>query len=162
LSFFDGIEDRMDKRAEEQEEARNATKWEPQPGELLQGILLRADYPITNYGRAISLVIRNVGKEASGGIEPGESGQLWCGTMLHSLVTDFTIGEDGQAVGCPKIGKAIAIRFEGERENKDGSATYKAFTLMREEPDPEFWTNLLSVRSPLREAEDDEPEGGFF
>lgn len=166
MSFFDDIESRMDKQAEADEEARSAEKWEPKAGELLQGVLLSADYPITNYGRAVVLVVRNVGKETSGGVEPGKSAKVWCGTMLHSLVTDFTLNEAGVPSGCPRIGKAVAIRFEGERENKDGSNTYKAYTFMREEADPEFWRNLLDLRSPAEPAVGDqareEPEGGFF
>lgn len=163
MSFFDDIESRMDEKSAAQEEAMNAEQWDPAPGDLLQGVLLRADYPPTQHGRAVVLIIRNVGKEASGGIEVGKSTKVWCGTVLHRLVTDFEMDEDGQPMGCPKIGTAIAIRYDGEREAKDSNRTYKAYTFMREEADREYWKNLLKIGTILpvpNQAE--EPEGGFF
>jgi hypothetical protein len=160
MSFFDGIEDAMDKKAEELEEQRSAEKWDPEPGEVLQGILLRADTPITQYGESLVLTVRNVGKK-SGGVAKNKTAAVWAGTVLRGLLEDFEAGQ-------PKVGKALAIRYEGMKDTKDGSNQYKSFTLMVEEQDHAYWQKVLysgpqmDVREAVKQRQDDEPEGGWF
>ena len=163
MSFFDGIEEALDTKAAEEEELMSAEKWEPEEGEVLQGILLKANTPNTDFGRGLVLTVRNVGKTASGGVEPNKSAAVWAGTVLRRLLEDPDTGQ-------PKVGKALVIRYEGMKEPKKGGNPFKMFTLIVEEQDPDYWDRLVHTvsgpealaRHQGQQSDETEPEGGWF
>jgi hypothetical protein len=131
-SFFDDVETKLDEKAEEDSQALSGTVWNPDPGEMLQGALTRAEVVKAAGRRSIVLNVKNVGKEDSGGIAPGETATIWGSrTVLKSAL----LREQ------PALGKRLAIRFDGTQESQSGNEFFM-YTVLCEEADPALWTKL--------------------
>lgn len=151
--FFENLEDELEEQAAAEEEESSAEVVDMVEGQTLKGIFLKATTPVTQYGQALLLIIKD--------IERDETVKLWCPTMLRSRIED---PEGGQ----PKPGKGIGIRYDGLRDTRDGSNQYKSFTLTVEESDPAYWNSIINPgwkgeqtgRGEVVKTE--EPEGGWF
>jgi len=152
VGFFDGIDDALDEQHKTDQEAFDAPKFDPEPGDNLQGVLLKAE-PFTKgkFGATVLLSFRNVGEEAVGGVEAGESGVLFCPTVLRRKLIE----------SAPAIGTPFALRFEGKVTPEKGGNPYKDWTLLTSyqktgdasEVDQPLWNNIQSKMG------DDEPRG---
>jgi hypothetical protein len=129
--FFDDVETKLDQKADEDSQALSGTVWNPAPGEMLKGVLTRAEVAKTQHGRSLVLNVKNVGDE-TGGIAAGETATIWGSrTVLKSAL----LREQ------PALGKALAIRFDGTQESQSGNEFFM-YTVLCEEADPALWTKL--------------------
>jgi hypothetical protein len=145
-SFFDDVETKLDEKAEEDSQALSGTVWDPAPGEMLKGVLTRAEVVKAAGRRSIVLNVKNVGDD-SGGIGTGETATIWGSrTVLKSAL----LREQ------PALGKALAIRFDGSQESKSGNEFFM-YTVLCEEADPALWTKL-EAELEKRGFDDDDSE----
>ena len=133
-SFFDDIDSTVDAKAKADAEARDSDKFDPSPGDMLRGVLLKAERPTTQFGKGLVVTFRNVGEEAVGGIEPGNSGYMFASTVLERMLQE-------QA---PRIGSGIAIRYEGKVTPDSGGNPYKDWTVVSETSDRGLWVGLYA------------------
>jgi hypothetical protein len=148
-SFFDDVESKMDEKAEEDSQALSGTVWDPAPGEMLKGVLTRAEVAKTQHGRSLVLNVKNVG-DATGGIESGETATIWGSrTVLKSAL----LREQ------PALGKALAIRFDGSQESQSGNEFFM-YTILCEESDPALWDKLEADLEKRGFDDDDGKSGG--
>lgn len=119
-------------RAQDQEE-RDTTKWSPEPGDRLNGIVLAGDYLTTRFGPTVRMIVRNIGTEESGGVEPDKSALVWLGAVgLQRAIRKQQ----------PKIGTEIIIQFEGKEEQDSGNEM-NIYTVVSEESDPDHWEKVF-------------------
>lgn len=123
MGFFDGADETLAQQAEQ--DAQSDNKYEPDPGDVLHGVLLKAEaYTKDTHGYEPTLVItvRNVGETKVGGIAPGESGYLFTPTVLRRKVLEAE----------PAIGTAFILEFKGKVTPDKGGNPYKDYTLVTE------------------------------
>lgn len=118
--FFDGIDDAIADQKARDEEASDSTKFEPKAGEILQGVLLKADVASGKYDPNVVITFRNVGSKTVGGLEPGASGYMFTPTVLRRKIIE----------AAPKIGTPFALEFHGLVAPEGGGNSYKDFTLV--------------------------------
>ena len=149
-SFFDGIDDRMDAKSEEEEAARNSDDWNPEAGDQLNCILLKVNVRKTKFGPAAVLIVRNVGPE-SGGIENEGTCTVWCSrtTLIGGLISE-----------APKIGSGLAIRFDGQASTQDGTGKYYAYTVVGEDVDRRLWDDIEQHLDTSRRRKKQEKSSG--
>ena len=129
--FFDSLDEKMDEKAEDDAAALSGSVWNPEPGEMLEGVLTRAEVAKTQHGRSLVLNVKNVGDE-TGGIGAGETATIWGSrTVLKSSL----LREQ------PALGKALAVRFDGSQESQAGNQFF-IYTVLCEESDPALWAKL--------------------
>ena len=161
--FFDGIDDAIGKQHESDVEAADAPKFDPEAGEQLNAVLLKAE-PFTKgqWGPTVIITFRNVGDEAVGGIEAGESGVLFTPTVLRRKILEAQ----------PAIGTPFALRFEGTVTPEKGGNAYKDWTLLTSymksgdpaDVDHELWNGIaavVNVAPPARTATVSDDEWKF-
>ena len=130
--FFDDLETKMDSKADEDSQALSGEQWDPAEGEMLKGVLTRAEVVKASGRRSIVLNVINRGDD-SGGIAPGGTATIWGSrTVLKSAL----LREQ------PAIGKALAIRFDGSQESQTGGNAFFMYTVLCEEADPVLWGKL--------------------
>lgn len=131
---FDDVDGMLAAKKRANEEARDSDTWDPEPGEKIVGVLLKAEIVKTRNGPAPVLVIRNLG-EPSGGIASDKSGTVWASrTVLW--------GELEREM--PAIGKRVAIQFDGKKEPTQGGNAYFSYTVIAEESDHDLWDGLVA------------------
>jgi hypothetical protein len=146
-SFFDDVESKMDQKADEDSQALSGTVWDPAEGEMLKGVLTRAEVAKTQHGRSLVLNVKNVGED-TGGIAAGETATIWGSrTVLKSAL----LREQ------PALGKPLAIRFDGSQESQSGNEFFM-YTVLCEEADPALWTKLEADLE--KRGFDDDSDGG--
>ena len=130
MSFFDEAD--IEAQAKVDADTADSDSFELVEGEVLKGIVLSAKTTTTRYGLALVLIVRNVGDKPAGGIEAGESGTLWCSTVLERKMLE----------AAPKKGTGIILRYEGKVTPKKGGNPYKSYTLLAEESAPEAYATF--------------------
>lgn len=120
--FFDDIGTDLDDKKATDEEAFDAPKFDPNKGDELHGVFLKAE-AFTNdsmgYAPTVLITFRNVGEKEIGGVEAGASGVLFCPTVLRRKLFEST----------PAMNTPFALRFEGSVTPEKGGRTYKDWTL---------------------------------
>ena len=120
MSFFDDIEADLDSKKATDEEAFDAPKFDPEEGDELHGVLLKAEaFTKGKYEPTVIITFRNVGEKAVGGVEAGASGVMFCPTVLRRKLFEST----------PAMNTPFALRFEGSITPAKGGNPYKDWTL---------------------------------
>lgn len=122
------IDKLLDAQAERDEEERGATKWKPEPGDTLNGILVKTGwYDGGEYSPSLWLLIKTM---------DGDTYRVYCPTVLTNRLNEEE----------PAIGSGIAIRYEGRREAQNSARRYHAYTLAlvpdkdgNVKTDPKYW-----------------------
>jgi hypothetical protein len=120
-SFFDSLDETLEKRKDDNEAFGNEQDWQPvEDGETLKGIFLKARYVNTKYGlRGIALV-----KDST----TNETMNVWLTrTVLRREVEDLK----------PAPGTPIGIRYEGLKSPEGGGSDYHLYTVVIPEQDEE-------------------------
>ncbi len=159
MSFFDSMDDDLEAQSKADAEASDADKFEPNPGDVLNAILLKADlFTGGQYDPAITITFRNAGDEAIGGVEPGKSGRMFLGAVLTTKMLD----------AAPKIGTPFSLRYEGKVTPASGGNPYKNWTLVtpwtrdsdESARDTALWTSITPEKlSPDARASQAAKEG---
>lgn len=147
MSFFDQAD--LDKQAAVDKEAADSSKFDPSPGDELQGILTKAELFIGDgrYAPTVVINFRNVGSETVGGIEPGKVGYLFLSTVLRRKMLSAQ----------PAIGTAFKLRYEGQVVPEKGGNPYKDWTIVTEsmvdeedtsKSSPTMWTAIAAGLEP--------------
>ena len=131
------IDDQLAAKQAKKQESTDADAWDPEPGEKIVGVLLRADVVKTRRGPSLLLVVRNTGDE-SGGIDSGESGLIW---GSRTVLQGELLNEQ------PAIGAPIAILYEGKQQPKQGGNAYHGYVVIVTSDDPdhrdeELWMEI--------------------
>ena len=135
--FFDGIDDAMNSKQTADQEQSDAPKFDPEVGDLLQGILTTAKaFTGGQYDPTVVITFKNVGDKEVGGVGAGASGSLFASTVLRRQLLEAQ----------PAVGKPFALRRE---ETPDGK-NYKNWTLMtaymrsgnQSDLDPALWSGI--------------------
>ncbi len=141
--FFDDIGTDLDDKKATDEEAFDAPKFDPNKGDELHGVFLKAEaFTKGKYEPTVLLTFRNVGEKEVGGVEAGASGVLFCPTVLRRKLFEST----------PAMNTPFALRFEGTITPEKGGNPYKDWTLytayMKEATpdalDIPLWLNIQS------------------
>lgn len=118
--FFDDIGDDLDNKKVADEEAYDAPKFDPEAGDELHGVFLKAEaFTKGKYDPTVLLTFRNVGEKAVGGVDAGASGVMFCPTVLRRKLFEST----------PAMNTPFALRFEGSVTPAKGGNPYKDWTL---------------------------------
>ena len=121
MSFFDEVDEDLDSQKSADDEASDANKYEPEAGDQLQAVLLKADlFTGGQYEPAITITFRNVGDKKVGGIKAGESGRMFLQTVLKRKMMD----------AAPAIGTPFALRYEGKVKPASGGNPYNDWTVV--------------------------------
>jgi hypothetical protein len=121
MSFFDTAD--LDKQAAADKEASESPKFDPAPGDSVDGILTKAEmFTGGQYAPTIVINFRNVGKKAVGGVDEGKIGYLFLPTVLRRKFLE----------AAPAVGTAFKLRFEGLVSPEGGGNSYKDWTLVTE------------------------------
>ena len=121
VSFFDEADDALDTQKAADDEASDANKYEPEAGDQLQAVLLKADlFTGGKYKPAVTITFRNVGSKKVGGIKAGESGRMFLGAVLTRKMMD----------AAPAVGSPFALRYEGKVTPASGGNPYGDWTLV--------------------------------
>jgi hypothetical protein len=123
-------DDILDNLLDNADEAADQEYWNFEEKPLIKGILIGADVaPGREYGPYFVLRIKEAATDDVFGIP------VW-GTVFNNKVADLA----------PKVGSPIAVRFDGEKSNKEGSRTYKAWTVVAPDSDYEFWHDMTALK----------------
>jgi hypothetical protein len=121
MSFFDNASETLDAQKAANQEASEANRFEPEAGEEVQAVLLKADlYTKGQYDPAITITFRNVGDATVGGIEAGKSGRMFLSTVAERMFME----------AAPAIGSPFVLRFEGKVTPEKGGNPYKNWTVV--------------------------------
>ena len=121
MSFFDEVDEDLSSQHDADEEAADATKYDPSKGDSIQAVLLKADiYTGGQYKPAITITFRNVGDKEVGGIKAGESGRMFLATVLKRKMME----------AAPAIGSPFALRYEGKVTPASGGNAYGDWTIV--------------------------------
>lgn len=102
----------LDAQAKKNEEERGASKWEPEAGDTLDGILIKTGwYDGGDYEPSLWLMVKDM---------DGVVHRVYCPTVL--------LGQMREEM--PAIGSGIAIRYEGRVQSEKSSRKYHAYTLV--------------------------------
>ena len=130
--FFDNAD--LDEQAAKDQEEFDSPDWTPEEGEAIDCVLLSHKAVKTKYGMKLVLIVRNVGDAASGSIEAGKSGNLWCPAVLQRKVLELT----------PAQGSAMKVRFEGKVQPEKGGNAYNNHIVMVERAAPQAWMGVAA------------------
>ena len=125
----DEIQALLDAKQEKNEEAQGAEKWQPEAGDMLQGIITKTGwYDGGSYAPSLWVLIKD--------ISDGETKRVYASTVLKNQLVEEA----------PKMGSGVAIRYEGRKPTQDGSRKYHAWTLALVpdksgvvHTDPDYW-----------------------
>ena len=121
MSFFESASDDLDAQQASNKEASDADRFDPQAGEEVQAVLLKADlFTGGQYDPAITITFRNVGDATVGGIEAGKSGRMFLSTVAERMFLE----------AAPAVGSPFMLRFEGKVTPEKGGNPYKNWTLV--------------------------------
>lgn len=121
MSFFDDASSDLDAQQAANQEASDADRFEPNAGDEVQAVLLKADlYTKGQYDPAITITFRNVGDKEVGGIEAGKSGRMFLSTVAERMFME----------AAPAIGSPFVLRFEGKVTPEKGGNPYKNWTVV--------------------------------
>ena len=132
------MSDALDDLFEQAEEAKDQEQWDFEENPEIRGILVGV------------------------GVAPGREHGPYHVLRIKEQTTGQTFGIPvwgivliGQAASvAPKVGAPIGIRFNGSKPNKDGSRSYKDWTLVSTQSDYEAWqrfhAELQAMRGPAR------------
>jgi len=140
-----------------QREERGADKWQPDAGDILEGILTKTGwYDGGEYDPSLWLIIKDM--------EDDTSVRVYCPTVLKNQVNEEA----------PAIGSGVAIRYEGRVTAEKSGRKYHDYTLALV-PDKDgavlrdhaYWKENGVYRGPEAAnaaASDDDSgdDGGFF
>lgn len=131
--FFENMDETMDKKATADKEAAEAPKFDPNPGDLLKAVLLKADAFVGGqYPPTAVITFKNVGEEAVGNVEPGKTGTLFASTVLRTKLFE----------AAPAIGQPFGLRFEGTVKPDSGGFSYKNWTVIGSGEDRVLWKGI--------------------
>ena len=121
MSFFESASDDLDAQQASNKEASDADRFDPQAGDEVQAVLLKADlFTGGQYDPAITITFRNVGDATVGGIEAGKSGRMFLSTVAERMFLE----------AAPAVGSPFMLRFEGKVTPEKGGNPYKNWTLV--------------------------------
>lgn len=121
VSFFDDASSNLDAQQEKNQEAANADRFNPNAGDEVQAVLLKADlFTKGQYDPSIIITFRNVGDKTVGDVEAGESGVLFLSTVAERMFME----------AAPAVGSPFVLRFEGKVIPDKGGNPYKDWTLV--------------------------------
>ena len=102
------IDNLLNKAAEE----RQAPKWEPKAGDVIEGIITKSGwYDGGEYEPSLWVLIKDM--------EAGTSTRVYCPTVLRNQITEEA----------PKMGSGVAIRYEGKQPSANNpKRSYHAYT----------------------------------
>lgn len=129
--WFEDQKAEMDTAAKEEKEQHDAASWEPEVGDTLEGVFVKATVVKTKrYGPAYEVYVRTRGntKKFDGPIVR----VFVLRSVLRSQLTD----------AFPARGKLIVIQYYGLVESENGR-DYHSYQLRAEEQDLEYWTPLI-------------------
>lgn len=102
----------LDKKQAKNEEDRGAEKWDPEAGDMLQGIVTKTGwYDGGSYAPSLWILVKD--------IADGETKRVYASTVLANQLREEM----------PRMGSGVAIRYEGRKPTQDGSRKYHAWTL---------------------------------
>ena len=120
-NFFDDASGDLDAQQASNKEASDADRFDPQAGDEVQAVLLKADlFTGGQYDPAITITFRNVGDKAVGGIEAGKTGRMFLSTVAERMFLE----------AAPAVGSPFLLRFEGKITPDKGGNPYKNWTLV--------------------------------
>jgi hypothetical protein len=151
MGFFDDdIDAAVAEQGKADQEEFDAPKFNPDAGDQLHAVLLKAE-PFTKgkYEPTIIITFRNVGEEKIGDIAAGESGVMFCPTVLRRKLLEAQ----------PALNTAFALKFLGKITPEKGGNPYKDWTLFTEnmkeadasKVDPAMWN---AIEAAMVAAED--------
>lgn len=121
MGFFDDVEEALDAQQQADKEASEAPKFDPKPGDVLQGVLLGAEYfDKGQFDPTILVTFRNVGSSTVGGIEAGKSGVMWLPTVARRKFIS----------AAPAVGSPFALQYVGKVVPEKGGNEYKDWTIV--------------------------------
>ena len=121
MSFFESASDDLDAQQAKNQEASDADRFEPEAGEEVQAVLLKADlFTKGQYDPSITITFRNVGDKKVGGVEAGKSGRMFLSTVAERMFLE----------AAPAVGSPFVLRFEGKVKPESGGNPYKDWTLV--------------------------------
>jgi len=105
------VNEMLDNQAEKDKEERGAENWKPEPGEQLDGFIIKSGwYDGSEYEPSLWFLLKDI---------EGVTHRVYCSTVLRNQLVEEA----------PKMGSGIAVRYEGKKEGASGR-TYKAWTFV--------------------------------
>ena len=106
-TFFDDLDDNLDKRRQQREDefdGEDSETWEPEEGDTLKGVFVQVKYIETRYGiKPLALIKPLKGDTLT---------EVWCTRMVL---------RDEMEGLAPKQGTYIGIRYEGQQVSQGGN-----------------------------------------
>lgn len=137
-TFFGDAEDLIEAQSERDKQQRDASSWKPAKGDRLTGVLLKAEYRVTQHGPTIVMMVRVVDDntaDQSGSIEKGKTVLVWLGTVRL---------QQSMRAQQPRPGKGLIIQFNGKIKPESGGNAFNDYTVVSEESAPEVWEPLFA------------------
>jgi hypothetical protein len=147
----DPIADLLDQKNEQDEIERGATKWEPEEGDRLNGIVVKTGwFDGGDYEPSMFMIVKNL--DADGHLK------VWLKTALKGQMDDMT----------PAMGQQIAIRYDGMVQGK--TRAYHGYTSVlvpdsdgKVKRDQKYWATKGFYRGPERaETSETDDDGDYF